>query len=61
MSYVLEVPKSYLKDRMPGLVVRADKGCISLELSTERSKLFRDVRGTGGGVSFGQFLTDTIS
>ena len=59
--YVLEVPKSYFNEHLRDLVVRTEKGCISLELSTERSKMFRDVRPTGGGVSFGQFLTDTIS
>ena len=59
--YVLEVPKSYFKEHLRDLVVRTEKGCISLELSTEHSKMFRDVRPTGGGVSFGQFLTDTIS
>lgn len=59
--YVLEVPKLYVKDHVSDLVVRTEKGCISLELSTERAKMFRDVRPTGGGVSFGQFLTDTIA
>ena len=54
--HYLEVPKSYLKDNLSRLVVRAAKGCISLELSTEAHKLFRDVRPTGGGVSFAQFL-----
>jgi hypothetical protein len=61
LLHVLEVPKSYFKDHVRDLVVRQEKGCISLELSTERAKMFRDVRPTGGGVSFGQFLTDTIS
>ncbi|MFN2531086.1 MAG: hypothetical protein ABR555_07295 [Pyrinomonadaceae bacterium] len=54
--YYLEVPKSYLKDHLSRLVVRATKGCISLELSTDSHKLFRDVRPAGGGVNFGQFL-----
>jgi hypothetical protein len=59
--YVLEVPKSYFKDHARDLVVRAEKGCISLELSTKDSKMFRDVRPAGGGVQFRQFLKDTIS
>ena len=59
--HVLEVPKSYVKDHLKDLVVRTEKGCISLELSTKPSNMFRDVRPTGGGVSFRQFVTDTIS
>jgi len=54
--YYLEVPKSYLRDNLNRLVVRSSKGCISLELSTEAHKLFRDVRPTGSGVNFSQFL-----
>lgn len=59
--YLLEVPKSYFKDHERDLVVRVEKGCISLELSTENAKMFRDVRPTGGGIPFGQFLKGTIS
>ena len=54
--YYLEVPTFYLKDNLNRLVVRSAKGCISLELSTEAHKLFRDVRPAGGGVNFAQFL-----
>ncbi len=56
--YYLEVPKTYLKDNLNRLVLRSAKGCISLELSTEAHKLFRDVRPTGGGVNFAQFLKE---
>ena len=58
--HCLEVPKSYLRDNQNRLVVRAKKQCISLELSTETHKLFRDVRPAGGEVNFAQFLKYTV-
>jgi hypothetical protein len=58
--HYLEVPKSYLRDNQNRLVVRAEKRCISLELSTETHKLFRDVRPAGSGVNFAQFLKYTV-
>jgi len=58
--HYLEVSKSYLRDNQNRLVVRAEKRCISLELSTETHKLFRDVRPSGGGVNFAQFLKCTV-
>src|SRR5215212_4064600 len=58
--HYLEVPKIYLRDNQSRLVVRQAKACISLELSTETHNLFRDVRPTGGGVNFAQFLKYTV-
>lgn len=54
----LEIPKSYFRDNQKRLVMRHDKDCISLELSTEKDNAFRDIRPTGGGVEFKQFLKD---
>ena len=55
----LAVPVDFLwKNRGP-LVTRDDKQVISLELSTESSSLFTDLRATGGRVSFAQFRQST--
>lgn len=58
--HYLEVPTSYFRDNHNRLVVRTVKQCVSLELSTETHKLFRDVRPAGGGVNFAQFLKYSI-
>ena len=58
--HFLEVPKSYFRDNLNRLVVRTVKQCVSLELSTETHKLFRDVRPAGGGVNFAQFLKYSV-
>jgi hypothetical protein len=51
----LRVPTAYLRANQSRLVVREEKATISLELSTDETKLFRDVRPTGGSVEFMQF------
>jgi hypothetical protein len=54
----LRVPTLYFRENLSQLVVRSkkDKRMIRIELSADGSTLFRDVRPTGGGVRFGQFL-----
>lgn len=52
----LRVPTGYIRENLSKLVTRNEKETISLELSTDRSNLFQDVRPTAGGVHFGQFL-----
>jgi hypothetical protein len=52
----LIVPTAYLRANLNGLVVRGEKGTISLELSAEVSNMFQDVRPTGGGIKFRQFV-----
>jgi hypothetical protein len=52
----LQVPVKYFRQNLARLVVRQDRGTISLELSSNNSKLFRDVRPTGDSVEFRQFL-----
>ena len=52
----LRVPTTYIRENLSRLVIRGEKETISLELSTDRSNLFQDVRPTAGGVRFGQFL-----
>lgn len=56
MLYYLEIPKDYFKDNQRRLVMRREKECISLELSTDNSNIFRDVRPSGDGVDFSRFL-----
>jgi hypothetical protein len=53
--HYLRVPIGYLRANLGRLVVREDKAVISLELSADQTRLFRDVRPTSGGVQFGQF------
>lgn len=54
----LRVPTLYFRKNLSQLVVRSkkDKRMIRIELSADGSTLFRDVRPTGGGVHFGEFL-----
>lgn len=52
----LIVPAAYSRANLAGLVIREEKGTISLELSAEASNMFQDVRPTGGGVKFRQFV-----
>lgn len=58
--HYLDVPKSYFIDNQRRLVTRTEKRCISLELSTDKSTMFRDVRPGGDGVDFSRFLVETI-
>jgi len=58
--YYLDVPKAYFRENQSRLVIRNEKECISLELSTEAQKMFRDVRPGSDGINFGQFLKDTV-
>lgn len=53
--HYLQIPTEYFRANMIHLVIRDDKGCISLELSADGRNLFQDVRPTGGGVRFAQF------
>jgi hypothetical protein len=59
--HYLEIPKTYFRDNERRLVTRHDKGCISLELSTEKDKTFRDIRPTDSGVEFKQFLKESVT
>ncbi|HWN08677.1 MAG TPA: hypothetical protein VNO50_05290 [Pyrinomonadaceae bacterium] len=58
--HYLDVPKSYFIDNQRRLITRTEKGCISLELSTDKSKMFSDVRPGGDGIDFSRFLVGTI-
>jgi hypothetical protein len=53
----LRVPKDWLKQKIEtqGLIVREDKGVISLELSCEKKSLFQGVRSKSEHLSFAQF------
>jgi hypothetical protein len=42
----LAVPCSYLKEHLPGLWIRADRGTVSLFLSAEAGDRFTDRRGS---------------
>jgi len=52
----LIVPTAYFRANLNGLVVRGEKGTISLELSAEALNMFQDVRPTGAGIQFRQFV-----
>src|SRR6266404_5405667 len=54
----LRIPTEYIRSSLKDLVIRDDKQAISLELSADRTDLFRDVRPKGGGVQFRQFLLE---
>jgi hypothetical protein len=58
--YYLEIPKGFFKDNQRRLVTRSERECISLELSTDNAKIFRDVRPGGDGVDFSRFLKETV-
>lgn len=51
----LIVPTAYFRANLGGLVIRDEKGTISLELSAEPRTMFRDIRPTGNGIQFAQF------
>ena len=53
--HYLQVPMQYLRENLSRLVVREDKDFVSLELSAERSRMFKDLRPKSGGVQFVQF------
>lgn len=52
----LRVPADFLRQQLPHLDIRPDKQLIALQLSTERDKLYRNMRPTESGVEFGRFL-----
>ena len=53
--HYLRVPTEYLRENLSRLMIRKDKPFVSLELSAERSRMFKDLRPKSGGVQFGQF------
>lgn len=55
----LRIPTLFLRNQMDGLVVRhrdTRKATVSLELSADRDSWLQDVRPTGSGVRFADFL-----
>lgn len=51
----LKVPTEYLRENLGELSVRADKGCIHLELKTDNPNRFQNVVPVDSGVQFAQF------
>ncbi|MGH8432924.1 MAG: hypothetical protein ACRERX_00230, partial [Pseudomonas sp.] len=55
----LRVPTLYFRTHEEGLVTRNKgerKATLSLELSADKDSLFQDVRPTGAGVRFAEFV-----
>ncbi len=56
----LRVPTSYVRDNLCHFHVREDKNTISLELSSQNSNKFQDVRPGSGNMPFSQFVVKTL-
>ncbi|MEK6301689.1 MAG: hypothetical protein AABO41_13345 [Acidobacteriota bacterium] len=52
----LQVPKLFFETHEKQLVIRPEKACLVLELSSEKARQFRDVRPGGDGIEFRPFL-----
>lgn len=59
--HYLRVPTTYIIENFDKFYVREDKNSVSLELSSERSNQFQDVRPASGKMPFAQFVIETIS
>lgn len=58
LHYIV-IPKVYFQENMERFAVRHNKGCISIELSTDEAKIFRDMRPGGYGINFRKYLIET--
>jgi len=57
--YYIVIPKVYFQENMERFAIRHNKGCISIELSTDEAKIFCDMRPGGYGINFRKYLIET--
>ena len=59
--HYLRVPTQYIGENLQKFHVRSDQNSVSLELSSERSNRFQDIRPKSARMPFAQFFVKTIS